>query len=186
MVYRAGIKWSRWNVVIGGFRDVDVFDVDEFLHGIGEAVSPHIFQIFDADRVAGWEHLFLSAVNAVKAVQGGTAVSKSLAVEVLLYASCQDQISQAFSIIGISQSTRRVALLLMGERRELVNQVFQRASGLLGTPDDSVLGVDDKKFDELRRIFSVSDLELEAVGGSREEALLSLIIERGALLPVHR
>jgi len=186
MVHRAGIKGSRWNVVIGGFKEVDVFNVDELLHGIGEAVSPHIFQIFNADRVAGWEHLFFSAVNAARAFQSGAAVSKSLAVEVLLYASCQDQISQAFSIMGISQSTRRAALLLMGKRREVLNQIFERASGLLGTPDDSVLGVDDKKFYELRRIFSISDLELEAVGGSREEALLSLIIERGALLPVHR
>jgi KEOPS complex subunit Cgi121 len=186
MVFSAGIKGSRWNVVIGGFRGVDVSDVDELLHRVGEAVSPHIFQVFDADRVAGWEHLFFSAVNAVKAFQAGAAVSKSLAVEVLLYASCRDQISQAFSIMGISPSTRRAALLLMGETCELVNQVFLRASGLLGAPDDSVLGVDDKKFDEMRRIFSISDLELEAVGGPREDALLSLIIERGALLPVHR
>ena len=87
MVYRAGIKGSRWNVVIGGFREVDVSDVDELLRRLGEAVSPHVFQVFDADRVAGWEHLFFSAVNAVKAFQAGAAVSKSLAVEVLLYAS---------------------------------------------------------------------------------------------------
>lgn len=186
MVYSAGIKGSRWNVVIGGFRDVDVSDVDELLRSVGEAASPHVFQVFEADRVAGWEHLFFSAVNAVKAFQAGAAVSKSLAVEVLLYASCQDQISQAFSIMGISPSTRRAALLLMGEPCEAVNQGFERASGLLGAPDDSVLGVDDKKYDELRRIFSISDLELEAVGGQMEDALLSLIIERGALLPVHR
>ena len=186
MVHTAGIKGSIWTVCIGGFQGVVVIDVDDLLERIREAASPHVFQLFDADRVAGLEHLYFAAVNAVRALRTGAAVSKSLAVEVLLYASCQDQINQAFSILGLSPSTERAALLVMADSPEEAEGAFERASRLLGTVDDSVLRVDDGKFEELRRVYSISDLELEAVGGPREGAVTSLLIERGALLPVHR
>jgi len=185
MVHTAEIKGSGWAVCIGGFRGVSVGDVDELLARVGEAVSPHVFQLFDADRVAGWDHLRFAAVNALKAFEAGASVSKSLAMEVLLYASCQDQISQAFDILGISPSTERVALLVMGKGSEL-ERAFKRAAGLIGAEDDAVLEVDDEKFQELMRIYSVSDLELEAVCGPRGAALTRLLIERGALLPARR
>lgn len=186
MVHIARVKGSDWSVYIGGFKGVVVGDVDGLLGRVGETVSPHIFQLFDADRVAGWEHLYLAAVNAVKAFEAGVAVSKSLAIEVLLYASCQDQIARAFAILGISPSTERVALLLMVDSPELAEPAFERASRLLGDEDDSVLRVDAEKFKELRLVYSVSNLELEAVGGKRRAALARLLIEKGALLPVRR
>jgi len=186
MVHTAGIKGSDWVVCIGGFSGVEVDDVDRLLSRVGEAASPQVFQLFDADLVAGWEHLHLAAVNAVKAFEAGTAVSKSLAIETLLYASCQDQIAPAFKILGISPSTERVALLVMADDDSEVERAFKRAAGMLGVKDDSVLGVDDEKFEALRLFYSVSDLELEAVGGPRGDALTRLLIERGALLPARR
>jgi len=186
MVHTARIKGSDWAVCIGGFRGVKVGDVDSLLGSVGADVSPHVFQLFDADRVGGWEHLYFAAVNAVKAFETGAAVSKSLAIEVLLYASCQDQIAEALTVLGISPTTKRVALLVMAEDAAEAEHAFDRASKLLGSEDDSVLCVCDEKFEELRRVYSVSDLELEAVGGMRGEALTSLLIERGTLLPVRR
>lgn len=186
MVHKAGIKGSDWTVCIGGFREVPVDDVDELLSRVRKASSPCVFQLFDADQVAGWEHLYYAAVNAVRALEAEAAVSKSLAIEVLLYASCQDQISRALDILGVKPSTERVALLLMGRGLGEVEPAFRRASGLLGVEDDSVLEVDGDKFEELRRLYSVSDLELEAVGGNKFEAFTRLVVERGALLPVRR
>lgn len=59
---------------------------------------------------------------------------------------------------------------------------------LLGVPDDSVLEVKGKKFKRLREVFSISDEELEAVvePGEEHSALKSLLIERCALLAIHR
>lgn len=186
MVHTVGIKGSNWSVSIGGFRDIYVDDVEDLLSRVRGSVSPNLFQLFDADKVAGWRHLFFAAVNAVKAFEAGTAISRSLPIEVLLYASCQDQISQAFNIIGLSEASERAALIVLAETPEAAEQAFKQASEILGTIDDSVLQVDIKKFEEIRRAFSVSALELEAVGGPREEALTLLLVERGALLPLQR
>jgi tRNA threonylcarbamoyladenosine modification (KEOPS) complex Cgi121 subunit len=186
MVHTAELQGADWFVSIGGFRDVSVGDVDGFISRIREALPDVRFQIFDADRVAGWRHLFFAAVNAVKAFEGGRGISRSLEVEALLYASCRDQISQAFEVIGVSEGTVNVALLVLGESPEETEGAFNGVSGVIGVPDDSVLEVSGEKWIELKSVFGVSDAELGAVRGASEEALTKLIVERGALLPLRR
>jgi len=78
MVHTEEIEGSEWFVSIGGFREISVADVDDLLSSVRGAAKPALFQLFDADRVAGWRHLFYAAVNAVKAFDGGTAVSRLL------------------------------------------------------------------------------------------------------------
>lgn len=186
MVHTTEIKGSCWCASIGGFRDTHAADVDALLFKVGEKVSPSPFQLFNADRVAGWGHLYFAAVNAVNAFEGGTAISRSLAMEALLYSSCQDQISRALELLGVSPRMKRVALLVFAKSRKEAEGAFARASHLLGVADDSVLDVDDEKFEEIKGIFGISDRELDAVGGPREEALTWLVVERGALLPIQR
>lgn len=186
MVRTAEIKGSEWAVSIGGFRDAPIGDVDGFLARAGGAVAPAVFQVFDADNVAGWEHLFFAAVNAVKAIEAGSAISRSLAIEVLLYASCQDQISRALDVAGISPSTERVALLVLASGKEAAEGAFGRASEALGVADDSILELAAEKTDRIKKTFGVTDPELEAVGGPEVEALTRLLVERGALLPLRK
>jgi tRNA threonylcarbamoyladenosine modification (KEOPS) complex Cgi121 subunit len=186
MVHTAGIKGSGWFAAIGGFSGASVGDVDKLLARVSDGAGTSVFQLFDADRVAGWRHLLFAAVNAVKAFEAGTAVSRGLAMEVLLYASCVDQILQALDVTGVSPSTERVALLVMSESRDGAAEAFERISRVLGRIDDVVLRVDSGKLEALKGVFGISDRELEAVGSPAEEALTWLIVERGALLPLRK
>ncbi len=186
MVHTAELQGANWFVSIGGFRDVSVGDVDSFISRVREVLPDIRFQAFDADRVAGWRHLFFAAVNAVGAFEGGRGISRSLEVEALLYASCRDQISQAFEIVGVSERTVNVALLVFAESRVEAEGALTGISSVIGVPDDSVLDVSGEKWDELKSVFGVSDAELGAVRGPAEEALTKLIVERGALLPLRR
>lgn len=186
MTYRARIRDSGWYLLIGGFRDVQVNDAGSLLRRVGEAAAPCTFQLFDADRVAGWEHLYMAAVNADRAFKTGSALSRSLAMEILLYASCRDQISEALGVLGVTRSTRNIALLVMFPERDEAQGCFERASRLLGAEDDSVLSVGEEKLRILMDVYGVTGEELDAVGGNPYEALTSLVIERGALLAVHR
>ena len=186
MVHAADVQGSDWVVSIGGFRGVTVGNVEGFISRVREAIPDSRFQAFDADRVAGWRHLFFAAVNAVGAFEGGRGVARSLEMEVLLYASCRDQISQAFEVVGVSEGTVNVALLVLGESPGEVEEAFVSASRVIGEPDDSVLEVAGTKFAELKEVFGVSDEELGAARGPAEEALTKLIVERGALMPLRR
>ncbi len=186
MVHSAGIKGSGWFVAVGGFKGGNWEDVEDLLSMARDEALGTTFQLFDADRVAGWKHLYFAAVNAVLASEKGTSISRSLAIEALLYASCQDQISRAFEVIGLSQKTKRIALLVLAQDPEEALRAFESISCVLGEEDDTALMIDMGKFVEIKETFGISDLELEAVGGQREEALTRLVVERGALLPLRR
>ena len=180
------MKGSDWHVVVGGFRDVSVGDVEGILSRVGGAVGGSQFQLFDADRIAGWDHIYFAAVNAVRAHEGGAAISRGLAIEVLLYAACVDQISQALDVVGVSSSTERVGLVILSRSLEEAADAFKQASDVLGVVDDSVLVVDGEKLGRIAGVYGVSDVELDAVHKSRDEALTWVIVERGALLPLRR
>ena len=186
MVQTATIKGSDKAASIGGFRGVTVNNVDELLSSLSRATSPAVFQIFDATRIAGWRHLYMAAVNAVGAFESGSSISRGLGIEVLLYASCQDQISRALDVVGVGTGTEKLALVVLGNGPGEAGAAFGKAAGILGEVDDSVLGLDDKKFLEIAKVFGVSENELEAVGGEREKAFTSLLVEKGALLPLRR
>jgi KEOPS complex subunit Cgi121 len=180
------IKGYNWFVSIGGFTSSPAGDVEELLSILNEAISPSVFQVFDANFIAGPEHLFFAAVNAVKAFQTSSAISRNLSIEVILYVSCHDQISRALDITGVTPSTNQLALLILAKNKETAEEAFIKASKILGSSDDSVLELDEKKFERIKKKFDISDLELEAVGGLKKEALTKLIVERGALLPLRR
>jgi tRNA threonylcarbamoyladenosine modification (KEOPS) complex Cgi121 subunit len=186
MVRTSGIKGSNYAASIGGFRGVHVGDLEAFLSRVGRAVEPVVFQVFDADMVAGWGHLFFAAVNAVKSFESGSAISRSLSIESLLHASCQDQISRAFEVMGVSKDTERVALLVLAEGPGATEEAYERVADSVGEADDSVLEVSGEKVRSIMDAFGISDAELEAVGGPLEEALGRAAVERGALLRLRR
>jgi len=171
-----------------GFREAQIIDVPAFIETVKERIGSHTFQMLDADHIAGWVHLYFAVLNALKAFQDRRNLAGRLDVEILLYASGQDQISKAFTIVGLTPETRRVALIILTESEEEADAALNRVTPLLGVADNSVLEVDGEKFKRLREIYSVSDEELDAVAELDGEfsALMFLLVERCALLAVHR
>ncbi|MEM3578731.1 MAG: KEOPS complex subunit Cgi121 [Candidatus Bathyarchaeia archaeon] len=177
-------------IAIAGFRKVQIADVDAFLEKakmvVGESVK---VQFFDAGLVASWQHLYFAALNALKAFKNNENISKSLAVETLLYASAQRQIQKATEILGIKENTGEIAVLLIGENAKQVEKALDAVSKLVGGKrDDKVLELTQNKIANMRRVFEVSNAEIEAVadGKTIEESLIELVIERMALLATAR
>jgi len=170
---------------IGGFRTEPVADVDSLIEKLSTEASPNTFQVFDADRVAGWRHLFFAALNAVKAFKCGYNVSKSLGMEILVYASCQRQIREAFRRVGVRPGCTRIALIVLSETRQGCSETYRRCARLLGAEDDSVLEVSGEKLEVIKEIYGVTPQEMDSRGGEAPgEAVSWLIVERMALLSV--
>ena len=72
-------------------------------------------QFFDARHVAGPQHLYFAAFNALNVFEKRTNISNNLEVEALLYASAQRQIQKAVEMMGIKQDSTEVAALIMTE-----------------------------------------------------------------------
>jgi len=175
---------------IAGFRNVRINDVNNFFSQVRKKTKDVHIQFFDARLVAGWRHMYFAVLNALKAFKGRLNISNSLAVEALLYASAQRQISKAVDLLGIKPESSRVAVLVVSETKQVIDTALEIVSQLIsGERDDDVLELTDEKVEDIRRLFGISDLELEAKlekKGLEKEALIDLVIEHVALLVTQR
>jgi len=180
------------HVAIAGFKNLMIGDVEGFLKAVRERVEAKdtCVQFFDAGLVAGWEHLFFAALNALRAFESGRNISNSLAMEALLFASAQRQIRRALELLGIKPESASVAVLAVAEKRRMATETLEVVSELVhGERDDGVIELTDEKFEAIKRLFGISDLELQAQlkrSGLEKEALTELVIEHGALIATQR
>lgn len=177
-------------LVITGFKNIQISNANAFIKKIKSNTQNSCAQFFDATLIAGPEHLRLAAINSLYAFRRKVNISSSLAMETLLYASAQNQISNAIRILGIKPNSRRVAVMIMAESKDKALWILNTVTKLmLGKRDDSVIDLNDEKVGRLRKLFQISSLELEAKTerkGARKEALLDLVIEHMALLAAKR
>jgi tRNA threonylcarbamoyladenosine modification (KEOPS) complex Cgi121 subunit len=173
-------------VEISGFREAKVGNARSFVKRIcGELPANVEVQLFDADLIATWEHLYFAALNAYMAFKNKRNMSKSLAVEAALYASSQRQIKKALDFIGVKPDSVNVAVLVFGENEGSVQEGVSTITSRLGSkPDESVLELSEAKMRLIRSAFDISGAELESVfsRNNSEKALVDLVVERVALL----
>jgi tRNA threonylcarbamoyladenosine modification (KEOPS) complex Cgi121 subunit len=173
-------------VEITGFRSVDVEDAEEFVKAVREETPQGSWvQFFDAELVATWQHLYFAVLNALIAFRNGKNISKSVAMETVLYASAQRQIRKALQFIGVKRDSANVAVVIMGENPASIKELLSAVSKRVGVePDDSVLEVSRKKVQCIHKAFGITTQELETVAkkGDNERELVDLIVERVALL----
>lgn len=183
------VEEFRKHIAIIGFKNVRVDNVDSFLNKVREELKNVTVQFFDAKFVAGWQHLYFAALNALKAFKNKTNISKNLAVECLLYAAAQRQITAALDLIGIKQKSCNVAVLLMAEEKRDVEKTVEKIAQLIpGQRDDEVLDLLDEKVGYIKRLFDISDAEFETKleENGIKKAISDLVIEHIALLVTQR
>jgi len=122
-----------------------------------------------ADMIFGMDHLRTALYHAERAIEEGTNSSDSLAMETLLYASAERQLSTAIRKMSVSDQTE-------------VLVVAQLAGGPL-EPDEAWQELDDTTgltADRLLR-FGVTKTELSTIG---ERSPLELVLERVAAVDI--
>ena len=145
------------------------------------------FQLFDARLVATWEHLYFAALNALVAFRSKRNISKSVAVETLLYASAQNQIQKATRLLGVKLDSSDIAVMIVAKQSEPIRSLLSTISEKVGGKrDDTVLELSEEKSESIRRSLEISENQLRTAerGGSLERALVDLVIERVALVAV--
>ena len=177
-------------IAIAGFRDTKILNVDEFLKHVRTKTKKAHIQFFDAKVTASWEHLFFAGLNALNAFKNKQNISNSPAVEALLFASTQRQISKAVKMIGIKHGSSQVAVLVIAETQKKATAALETITQLIpGERDDCVLGLTEEKTQEICKLFNISNLEFKAKlmkEGLEKKALVDLVIEREALLTTQR
>ncbi|RLI35103.1 hypothetical protein DRO53_02060 [Candidatus Bathyarchaeota archaeon] len=167
---------------IAGFRTNGIGDVESLLAKIKTIAGNMDFQIFDAEKLAGREHLKVAALHALKAFRQKCNVSKSLGMETAVYASGQRQIVKALKLVGVKPETRKVAVIVFGGEAESFLKSLEEK--LAWIRDDSVL--EEWDLNNLQKLYGIGEEELkaaeEALGLESREAFQRLLWEKMSLL----
>jgi tRNA threonylcarbamoyladenosine modification (KEOPS) complex Cgi121 subunit len=180
----------RKYALITGFKNIRIRNKEEFLKKIHKEKQSNVeIQFFDAKSVATWQHLYFALLNALTAFRNSENISKSLAMETMIYASAQRQIRKATELIGIGNGMSEIVLLIVGDDSETLKLALSMISKNVNLKnDDAILELSEEKQKIVREKFGISDLELETImkKGDMKEALTNLVIERMALLATQR
>ncbi len=158
----------------------EVADNVSFLEGIREIADEHQTHItfFDADRLAGRDHVEMALRHAWRSWTAGDPIANSIEMEALLYAAGtrQCQVAASFGIHpGMNRSYVAVCPPAPGVRGRL--------AGLMTFVDEDWEGIDPAKREHLADLFGITPEEIRVVGVER---FRELVLERVALLDVYR
>jgi len=172
-------------VEITGYQSV-AFDLAEaFLKANRKQTQQTIdIQFFDAKLIATQEHLYFAVLNSLQAFKNKTNLSKSLAMETMLYASAQRQIQRAIDRCGIKPQTDSMAVVIIGEDPAQIQNALDAVTKSVGSkPDESVLEMTKAKEAKIKKTFEITDAELKITeNGDQKKAIINLVIEQVALL----
>ncbi len=133
-----------------------------------------LLQFLDADKILGKEHVHSAIEHAQRAFERKKNISSTLAMEILIYAAGEPQISNALAKIGLKDGCERIAMVVDGKLD---------IEGLLAhlnlKRDDEVLEFKEFKLKE----FGISENEISTVG---KEKLKDLVLERVAMVDVSK
>jgi tRNA threonylcarbamoyladenosine modification (KEOPS) complex Cgi121 subunit len=171
------------------FGEANIPDPEHTLKRLRSISERAEVQLVKSDLIAGLEHLHFAARNAIYSFNGKRRRSKSLAMELLLYVSCQRQIAKAIKLLGVDSKDSRIALVALSDSKDALQELDRRARLIVdGEEDDNLIEIGSKqKMAQLQRSYGVTRKEMEATRFEREtdsSLLQRLIIERSALLDI--
>jgi tRNA threonylcarbamoyladenosine modification (KEOPS) complex Cgi121 subunit len=172
-------------VEITGYKNIAFDKAEAFLKANRKQTRQNIdIQFFDADLIATQEHLYFAVLNALQAFKNKTNLSKTPAMETILYASAQRQIQKAIERCGIKTQTKSMAMIIIGDDPKQIENALEEVTKSVGSdPDAAVLEMTKNKETKIKKAFKITDQELKTVENSRpEKAIVNLVIELVALL----
>ncbi len=180
------IKEFEQYVEITGYKSIAFDKAEAFLKNNRKQTRQNVdIQFFDAQLIATQEHLYFAVLNALQAFKNKTNLSKSPAMETMLYASAQRQIQKAIERCGIKPKTKNMALIIIGDDPKQIENALEEVTKSVGSnPDNSVLGMTKNKETKIKKSFEITDQEIKTVikDDNQQKAIANLVIERVALL----
>lgn len=162
-----------------------ISDVDEFLRKLLEVATEErlVIQALNAEVVFGKEHLFSAAEHALRSFGQGRNATNSLALEILLYAAGERQITKAIKKMGVRAGRQKLAFILVDPKkqrktRKIYDCTVEKLLCLFHlTPDEGVL---EGTIDTLKR-FGITEQERRTVP---QEKYADIILEKVAMVDV--
>jgi tRNA threonylcarbamoyladenosine modification (KEOPS) complex Cgi121 subunit len=134
-------------------------------------------------------HLLSAAENAINAQHGNYMLSRSLDVEIIVFASAQRQIGKAIEALGVYDGLGEVAAVVLGRDAKSVENTIQKLAEKIG---QEIIPAFPPTMERLRRIkkqFEISNTEISTISDSESiesqmAALSRCVVSRVSLVAI--
>jgi len=180
------ITWNdeEIHICISELRNSEHLDRNALLN-LANSTSEFVLavQFFNSAMIVNEIHLLSAAQNAFNAWKGGYMRSRSLDVEMVIYASAQHQIGKALELMGITDRTASVAVVVLGEHKHKVKECMLGFKRTIGNEIIPAFDMTSKKLETLMAAFLISNLEISLFLDhddikARQHALSKCVVSR--------
>ncbi|MEA2055830.1 MAG: KEOPS complex subunit Cgi121 [Candidatus Thermoplasmatota archaeon] len=157
-----------------------VSDIENFLEKVDKYSKKNdvLIQVFDADMVFGKNHLVSAYNHAKRAFENGTNTTKSIEMELLLYASGERQLKLAIPKMGVKKGNVNIALVFIDSTdKRIDNKINEFVLESLLKKNDKVL---EGSLNTLEK-FGLDGSEIKTVAKDKYE---DLILEKVAMVDI--
>jgi len=162
----------------------DFSDITKFMEKINNFSEKNnvTIQVFNADMIYGKEHLISAVNHAKRAMKENKNSTKTLSMEILLYASGERQLKHAIPKMGIKKGKGSIAFVFTNnlndnsdkDSSDLINSFIEEFKLII---DDKVLEGSDDTLEK----FGIKKNEIETVA---KDKLGDLILEIVAMVDI--
>ncbi len=180
------IEWNDdvLSICISELKNSTHLDRDSLLD-LASSMSERILavQFFNSAMIVDEIHLLSAAQNAFNAWKGDYMRSRSLDVEIVIYASAQHQIGRAIEIMGIDDQTKTIAVVALGEDKKKVQDCALDLEKAIGSEITPAFEMTVEKLETLMEMFRISKSEISLFLDkddlrSRQHALSKCLVSR--------
>ena len=125
-------------------------------------------QVLDSSLIVDDGHVLSAVQNAVNAQSGSYGKSRTLDVEIAIYASGQRQISRAFELVGVSEATKQALVIIVGSNRSKIETRLTAVIEKLGSEVETPFSPDIKRLRDIQRIYEIADTEIATYTSSSD------------------
>jgi tRNA threonylcarbamoyladenosine modification (KEOPS) complex Cgi121 subunit len=118
-------------------------------------------QFLDPSLIVDDMHLVSAAQNAVNALSGNYTISRSLAVEIVVYSSGTKQIGKALQALGVKDGLPSLVLVIVGRGPEIVSSCLESLTNQVGPEVSTPFAMDTRKMQTIMDYFGVTNSELQ-------------------------
>ena len=111
-------------------------------------------------------HLLSAAQNAINAKQGDYMLSRSLDVEIIVFASAQRQIGRALDELGVYDGLDDIAVVVVGTASSAVKDCIQDLAGKIGSEVIPAFAATSERLERIKDHYQISDKEIRAISDS--------------------
>lgn len=123
-------------------------------------------QLMNGLLIADETHLLSAAQNALNAKRGEYMLSRSLDVEIIVFASAQRQIGRALDALGVYDNLDEIAVVVVGADTSSVKDCIQDLARKIGNETIPSFAATSERIGRIKDHYQISDKEIGAISDS--------------------